>query len=329
MPPPLGHLLVSAGEELFALQPADGALVWRRNVGAAVQRTAGDAALAVLAGERRTELDASDGTRRSSRAASSGWPAAPADDAPEGAGWPLAGNGALALDELRGDAADALVVEGSALLPRVSADASFWIAATRAGRIARVEPVEGALDASGAPAPLRVVWEQRLPEALGDVHATPDWIVLRLASGALVELASDSGQERRRWTLARSERHHVSESGTALLIHGERALRVHALPGGEARFEIPLESPALAAELTGSDVVWVDRDGVAHVADARSGARRSRVSLGLHLKEARVMPDGFGVLSDSGEVGFVELRSPGAPGAAPASPGELDAPRNE
>ncbi len=306
-----GHLLVSAGEELFALRPEDGALVWRRSVGGPVQRTSGNATLAVLAGERRTELDASDGARRASRAADGSWPGAAAPDASgrDGQAWLVASDGSLALAELEGDAADALAVEGRALLRRSNGDASFWIAAARDGRIARVEPAAEASQASRAS--VRVVWEQRLPEPVVDVHAARDWILLRLASGKLAVLASESGQLRRRLALARSEREQASESASALLIHGERSLRVLALPEGELRFELPLETPALAAELTSSELVWLDRAGVAHVADARSGAPLGAHPLGTNLKEARAVPDGFGVLSDSGEVGFVELHSPG------------------
>lgn len=302
--PAAGHLLVSLGDELFALAPQSGELLWRRNLGAAVEETAGDRVLAVRTRDRRTELDASDGARRSSRpwSALPEAPAAPDPAGEPGSGWLDAATGALQLDELAGDAAGALAIEGRALLGVAQAGSKHWIAAERDGRIARIDAV------SGAPAPA-VAWEQRMAEPILDVHAGPDWVLLRVASGALVELAADSGQERARVPLARGAGYTVRASESALLVHGERALRVHALPGAGVRLDVPLDAPALAATLSGDALYWVDREGRAHAADAHSGEALGATALGVRLKAARAVPDGLVVLSEAGEVGFAELRS--------------------
>jgi outer membrane protein assembly factor BamB len=318
------HILVSAGDELFALSTRTGSAQWRRGVGGSIAQLDGDRLLAVLTSDRLVALDALDGTRRWTQALDTDFvkasaPTRAVPDAPSGSWWVSRASGGLQLMDARGGVRDALAVEGSPL-PPVALAPSTWLGATREGSVFRFAASSAnapAPDASDAPAAsYHIVWQRQLGGALSALDVVNGAALVRFASGGLARVDPESGAEIWRAPLDVKEHYAVADGEHVLSIFGTTSLRVHDLQSGALRWAQELAVPALGVQLRAGQIHWVDRAGGAHRANLESGTLLESRQLGLSLEAAAAAADGFVLQTVAGEVGFAEL---GAETSVPAS----------
>ena len=325
------HIVVSAGEELFALSPRTGGAQWRRSVGGSIEALAGSELLAVLTAERLIGVDARDGARRWTQSLPADFVAGERAQGGPDSWWVSQAPGRLQLVDSRGGLREALAVEGHLLPPVPLPDAQSWLGATREGRVfrfRRVEPQPGA--APDAAPGFQIAWQRELGAPLSGVAASGAAALVRLASGVLVRLDADAGDEIWRLPLDVKEDYALAEGEHVFWISSNSSLRMHDLQTARLLWTRALEAPALCAQLRSGALHWVDRSGRAHRADAASGALLESRDLGLALESAAALPDGFVVQTSAGEVGFAELAGEPAQTATPArgefsEPGDPDA----
>ncbi len=311
-----GRVLALAGEELFALEPLTGKVLWKRVLGPDPGPVAGESILAAVAGGRVHALNASDGVPQWSvrgrfRSVASPPAAASSADLP----WLVDdGEGNLRAllppGRLVGDPLSA----GGELLPVVTASERSWLAATREGKVFGVTWEEETPGPSGSAGGRLVrTWEATLAERIMNVRFMDNRVLVRSEGGTLACLDGSSGQESWRMTLAREERIQVIPRTGALLVLAATELRVHDGASGELKFRQKVASPAVGADLQGTSVRWLDRDGGAHRVDIHAGPPLDTTDLGLTLAEATPVRGGFLVTTTAGEVGIVDM--PPAPDA--------------
>jgi len=314
-----GRVLAGAGEELFALEPLTGQVLWKRVLGPDPGPIAGESILAAVAGGRVYALGASDGVPQWSLRGRFRSVAPPFSAAsPEGSGgipWLVDdGDGNLRALLPPGRSAGEAVSAGGELLPLAAASERSWVAATREGRVFGVA-WEETTPGGAAPVEGRLVktWELTFPERILDFHFMDGRVLVRSEAGSLASFDGASHQESWRMTLAREDRIQLSPHGGALLVLAAAEVRVYDGTSGELMFQQKVPSPAVGADFQGPSLQWLDRGGVAHRVDVQAGLAPETTDLGLPLAEATPVPGGFLVTTAAGEVGFVDM--PIAPGA--------------
>lgn len=318
--------LASAGDDLFALDLATGATVWRKAVGPRPLTTAGPGTVGVLAGGRLHALAAADGALEWSVRGSYRLFAAPgasvtaADSAAAASGpghWLVADSAG----ELRAVLAPGRLVGeplaiGGELLELLAVGPRSWIGATREGTLFGVG-LEDLPAVAGAAASTRLTRtrEKEWPEPLAGLAVAAGRALVRTASGALTVLEAESFEEVFRLALSPQDRVLVQAEDNALLVLGGAGVRVHDWTSGAPLAELAARG-ALAAKLRGDSLVWLDGSGELHLAALASGSSTS-VRLELPLVQATPAGAGFLVTTAAGEVGFVALAEDG-PAAADA-----------
>ncbi len=313
-----GRVLAGAGEELFALEPLTGKVLWKRILGPDPGPITGESTLAVVAGGRVHALGASDGVPKWSLRGRFRSVAAPVSAAsslrPGDIPWLVDdGEGNLRALVAPGRPTGEPLPAGGELLPLVAASERSWVAATREGKVFGVA-WEEATPGSASPAEGRLVktWEAPFAERILDIRFMDERVLVRSEAGSLASLDGVSHQESWRMTLAREDRIQVIPHAGALLVLAAAEVRVHDGVSGELRFQQKLPSPSVGADLQGTSLRWLDRSGAAHHVDVQAGLAPETTDLGLPLAEATPVPGGFLVTTAAGEVGFVDM--PPAPG---------------
>jgi outer membrane protein assembly factor BamB len=318
-----GRVLAGAGEELFALEPLTGQVLWKRILGPDPGPITGESTLAVVAGGRVHALGASDGVPQWSLRGRFRSVAAPVSAAsPQGPGaipWVVDdGEGNLRALVPPGRPVGEPLPAGGELLPIVAASERSWVAATREGKLFGVAWEEAA-PSGAAPAEWRLVktWEATLGERILDVRFMDGRVLVRSESGSLVSLDGVSHQEIWRMALVRDDRIQAIPHAGALVVLAAAEIRVHDRVTGELKFQQKVPSPPVGADLQGTSLRWLDRSGAAHRVDVQAGLAPQTTDLGLPLAEATPVPGGFLVTTTAGEVGVVDI--PPAPGAGRAA----------
>jgi outer membrane protein assembly factor BamB len=317
-----GRVLAGAGEEIFALEPLTGKVLWKRVLGPDPGPITGEATLAAVAGGRVHALGASDGVPQWSlrgrfRSVASPFPAA----SPEGSfGIPWLvddGEGNLRALLPPGRSAGEPLPAGGELLPPVAASERSWVAATREGKVFGVAWEEAAPGgAAAAEGRLVKTWEVTYAERILDVRFMNERVLVRSEAGSLASLGGAFHQESWRMRLASEDRIQVVPHTGALLVLTVAEIRVHDGVSGELRFQQKVESPAVGADLRGTSLRWLDRSGAGHQVDVQAGLTPETTDLGLPLAEATPVPGGFLVTTAAGEVGFVDAQPASATGRA-------------
>jgi outer membrane protein assembly factor BamB len=317
-----GRVLAGAGEEIFALEPLTGKVLWKRVLGPDPGPITGEATLAAVAGGRVHALGASDGVPQWSlrgrfRSVASPFPAA----SPEGSfGIPWLvddGEGNLRALLPPGRSAGEPLPAGGELLPPVAASERSWVAATREGKVFGVAWEETAPGgAAAAEGRLVKTWEVTYAERILDVRFMNERVLVRSEGGSLASLEGTFHQESWKMRLAREDRIQVIPHTGALLVLTVAEIRVHDGVSGELRFQQKVESPAVGADLRGTSLRWLDRSGAGHQVDVQAGLTPETTDLGLPLAEATPVPGGFLVTTAAGEVGFVDAQPASATGRA-------------
>jgi outer membrane protein assembly factor BamB len=317
-----GRVLAKAGEELFALEPLTGKVLWNRVLGPDPGPITGEATLAAVAGGRVHALGASDGIPRWSlrgrfRSVASPFPAA-STEGPLGIPWLVDdGEGNLRALLPPGRSVGEPVPAGGELLPPVAASERSWVAGTREGKVFGVA-WEEAVPGGAAPAEGRLVktWEVTLPERILDVRFADERVLVRAEAGSLASLEGTFHQESWRMRLAREDRVQVVPHAAALLVLTAAEIRVHDAVSGEQKFQQKVPSPAGGADLLGTALRGLDRSGAAHQVEVQAGLTPETTDLGVPLAEATAVPGGFLVTTAAGEVGFVDMEPASATGRA-------------
>lgn len=319
-----GRAVAVAGEEVFGLEPLTGKTLWRRVLGPDSGPVAGEATLAIVAGGRVHAIGAADGVLQWSlrgRFRSVTPPAAAASEGASTAPWLVDdGEGNLRAllppGRLVGDPLPA----GGDLLPIVASSERSWIAATREGKVFGVDWEEPAGGAGGAPnGRLVKSWETAFDERILEVQLADGRMIVRSEAGTLAGVDAASRQELWRVRVSKEDRVQALPRVGALLSLGTDAVRVHDWASGEVRFQQKVASPAVAADLRGTSLRWLDRWGGAHRVDVQDGRPEYTADLGVPLVEAARVPGGFLVTTAAGEVGFVDVGD--EPSAAAAGKG--------
>src|SRR5262249_6908077 len=132
-------------------------------------------------------------------------------------------------------------------------------------------------------------------------------VLVRSEAGTLVSLEGAAHQEGWRMTLGRDDRIQVIPRAQALLVLAAAEVRLHDGISGELRFRQRVASPAVGADLQGTSLRWLDRNGGVHRVDVQTSLPPETTDLGLPLAEATPVPGGFLVPPAAGEVGFVDI----------------------
>jgi outer membrane protein assembly factor BamB len=331
-----GRVIVTTGEDVYALDAQTGRVAWKRTVGGEPALGAADGTLAVRAGGRVHAISIADGALAWSlkggvRALA---PATAGEPPASGAPW-LADDGAGNLRALVAPGrfvGDPLPIEGE-LLAVLATGPRSWLVATQGGKLLGVAWEELAAPTTAAPpttdtaaagveagqaAAGRLVtsWEKTWGEPLAELQIAAGRALVRSVSGALASVDLTTQQEVWRQTLAKGDR--VVVRPQAVLILGADALRVHDAATGTLKHQQALTAPALAADVRGElppalglpfgggRLRWLDRLGRAHQAALGSG-RGATSDLGVTLAAATPVQDGFLVTTAAGEVGLVEF----------------------
>jgi outer membrane protein assembly factor BamB len=313
-----GRVMAVAGEEMFGLDPSSGRVLWKRVLGGDAGPLTGEATLGVVAGGRVHALNPLDGVLQWSlrgRFRSVAPPAAGGD--PKATPWLVDdGEGNLRAVWPSGVLGGEPLPAGGDLLPVRPASARSWVAATREGNVFEVawEPPAGGLRPSEGR--LLKTWEKSLDERLMDIQVARGRMVVRSESGYLVGL-DEYGHEAWRLHVAGEDRYEVIPQAAYLVILGAADVRVHDWVSGEMKFQGKVESPALATDIRGKSLLWLDRLGGAHRADLLEGRFLESADLGEPLASATRTGSGFLVTTTAGELGLVEVGD----GASNPSPG--------
>ncbi len=297
-----GRVLATAGEEVFALEPRTGEVLWRRVLGADPGPITGDETLGVVAGERVHALRASDGALQWSLRGRF------ASVAPSGGGsgatpWLVDdGEGNLRALLPPGRPVGEPLPAGGELLPLRAASEGSWVAATRDGKVFGI-----AWEGGPAEGRLVKIWEAAFAERIIEVHLANGRVFVRTEAGSLVGLNEASRQESWRMPLSREDRIQLAPQAAALIVLGGADVRVHDWVSGEMKFQRKVPSPAVGADLQGTSLRWLDRGGGACRVDVHDGLTSETAELGIPLAEAVPVTGGFLVTTAAGEVGFVDV----------------------
>ena len=297
-----GRVLAVAGEELFALEPVTGTVLWKRVLGADPGPIAGEATLGVVGGGRVHAVSARDGALQWSlrgRFRS----VAPSGEGSGGTPWLVDdGEGNLRALLPPGRPVGEPLPAGGELLPLRAASEGSWVAATREGKVFGVAW-------EGGPAEGRLVrtWEAVLAERIIEIHVVDGRVFVRTESGPLANLDETSRQETWRLPLSREDRIQFAPQAGALLVLGGADVRVHDCVSGEMVFQRKVPSSAVGADLQGTSLRWLDRGGGAYRVDVHGGLASATAELGIPLAEAVPVTGGFLVTTAAGEVGFVDV----------------------
>jgi len=293
-----GRVLAAAGEEIYALQPATGAVAWQRTVGAEPSWAVAGDTLGVVAGGRLHTVRTTDGSlgwtlRGGFRSVSADATGSPwlVDDG-EGHWRVVVPPGRLA--------GEALSIAGEPLPPAATGNAS-WVVATKEGTLRGV-----GWSSAAAEGRLETRWERTWGEPLVAVQAAGERVLVRGASGTLTAFDPAAQSERWRLPLGPEVRVRALPQAGVLLALAADGVRVHDWTSGEKKAERRLAAPALAADLRDDVLAWIDALGQVHLADPGPGEPRTS-DLGLLLVEALPVEEGFLVRTAAGEVGLVEV----------------------
>lgn len=297
-----GGFFVGNGEEVFAFDPARGALNWRRGLGGTVDQVGADEMhVAVLAGEHLASLLPADGSivfRRPEEVrsfcllgGSSPWVIADRQGNLS-AVWPD-GTSASEPSPLGGPLVGPAAIGGNGLL-----------AATREGKLVEVQ--WEASPGSSRNGALTKKWETKLDESVARIDTNSGKWVLTLESGAIVCIESVSHQVSwRRSSFSRFEPH-VFFSGDALIVCAGAGIRVYDLSSGEMRINRTTDERVIAADVSGGALRWWDRRGRHASVGNLNGEVHQDADLGLPLDS--VTPFGTSVLfsTSAGDVGMAD-----------------------
>src|SRR5262249_42454061 len=150
---------------------------------------------------------------------------------------------------------------GGELLPVMASERS-WVAATREGKVFGVTWEDAG--AGAAFGRLVEAWQAAVPQRLIHGRFVGGRVLLPSEAGTLVSLEGAAHQEGWRMTLGRDDRIQVIPRAQALLVLAAAEVRLHDGISGELRFRQRVASPAVGADLQGTSLRWLDRNGGVH-----------------------------------------------------------------
>ena len=288
---PSGEAIATAGEEIFALAPASGQIVWRRGAGAEITQVESEASVGVLAAGRLHTLDPRDGVPR--------WSLRGAFRSMSSAGVTLLNeDGRLRVVSEDGRPLGDVLPLAADLLPPRRLSQGSWVAAGREGTLFGLLWQEPALT---------MIWDKRVGERLTDLWLAAGRIVVRTESGALVAF-DETREEVWRVRLAADDRVFPSASGETFVVCGAAEMRVHGASSGEIQRQWKVASPAVGVDVNGTSLAWLDRAGGAFAADSAAEAVDHTGEIGVPLSAAVPTSGGFFLTTAAGDVGFVEFK---------------------
>jgi outer membrane protein assembly factor BamB len=300
------RVLAGTGEEIFGLDPSTGRMLWKRILGAEAGPITGESTLGIVAGGRVYAVDPRDGVPRWSvrgRFRSVAPPAPVASGASPTTPW-LADDGEGNLRALwpSGRLEGEPLPAGGDLLPVVASSDRSWVVAVREGKAFGVTWE----DSGSSGGHLVRTWEKTFEERLADVRLAGGRMVVRSEGGSLMGVDA-SARELWRLRLSSGDRFELLPQAALLLIMSATDLRLYDWASGQLTFQWNVLSPAVAADVRGRSLLWLDRAGDAHQVDVQDGRLLETTVLGVPLAAAAPTQDGFLVTTASGEAGFVEI----------------------
>ncbi len=288
------RLVAAAGEEVFALAPATGQVLWRRGVGGSVREVTGGDTLAVLAGDRMTTLDAKNGSRGWTQRRGVRFVSA------KGELWLVADDdGKLRALNGAGTQLGELSSGGTLLRPVPLGTDATWAVATEEGRVFGVAWV------AGSPGRLELIWEYELGTKIRDLRRARGRLLVRLGDGALLSLDPHTRREVWRRQLDETEDVTLVNDDHAFVVHGGDTVRIYDSLVGRITFAREAPAEAVGIALDGARLHWLDRAGFAHTVDIRDGRFLRSSDLGVPLESAAHGPAGFVIRTAAGEIGVV------------------------
>jgi outer membrane protein assembly factor BamB len=292
------RVLTAAGSELMAIDSANGALAWRRDLGAEIESVlpAGDD-VAVVAAGRLTFLRVADGTVAARPAGRLKTAASSA-----GGAW-LTDDGRQVRLLVRGSdwsEVDTLDAGGETLPPVAHGDG--WVMATKAGNLSGL-----AADTAAGGTGLRLVrrWTASAGETLANVRSAGHCLVLQTQAGPLVGFEPSTGQARWRRPLLPSAE--WSTGGGDVLVYENGELLVLDPCTGARQLSHRVAAAPIISVRRGTDLVWLDARGRLHRVAAAPGAQPAQWDIGLSPSRAVLADGGFVVKTSTGETGFLEI----------------------
>jgi outer membrane protein assembly factor BamB len=301
-----GRIVAMTGEEIFALDATTGRVLWRRSVGPDARLSASDDAFHVVGNGRAQSLDPQDGVSRRTLRGSFRWAVPAASGSAETPWLTDEASGGVRAQWPSGQPGGEPLAVGGEVLPALPAGARSWLVATREGKVLEIAWEPPAAGEAGA-GRLAAKWETVLDERVTELRLAGGRVFARTEPGSLVAW-DESRQEVLRTKLRRDERFEVIPEAPALLVWGAADLRVHDWTSGTKVYESKTPAPVLAAVLTGTSLVCVDRRGVVSRMDTAGASAATTTPLGLPLVGAVRMGEGFLVTTAAGEVGRVDFK---------------------
>jgi hypothetical protein len=153
------------------------------------------------------------------------------------------------------------------------------------------------------------IWSVPVGLPVRALHSAGATLVVE-GSDRLVGLSSVDGSSR--WEVSLSLA--GGETGTVnghVFLSTESALRVFETEGGTLLTELAVESKPVGAAVVDDGVLWLDVSGAAHRAPLGGEGGRESTPLGGPLSRASFEGGAFLFTTDAGEIGLVEIATPG------------------
>lgn len=306
------RLLVCAGHEVFAFDSRTGRSLWRRNVGAVVERLGGSARPSVIAGGRLSAIESETGTIEWRTKEKYDVVAEAIDPEPEPSSpsW-ITGDDAGVLRALvsSGNPVGKALALDEPLLDIVPVEPGAWLVVTRSGRLARV--VWNVIPTMR----LAQEWEMTIEEKPSEVALAGESLLVRGENHAL---GIDLALRRETWrvAVAPNDRVRLASDRRSVLVCGERDVQALSIENGRSMISRSTSGTALAADWKEGWLVWLDPYGHAYRSSASDPQVLAAFDLGAPVERAEALAGGFVITSRIGEVGFIEVAADERPSSS-------------
>lgn len=288
-------VVAQSSEAIFGVDPASGDTRWRRDVGPVTQIVPGET-LAVVAEDRIDVLDPRSGARR--------WSAhgeyravAPVD----GRSWLAFGrSGTIQAFDAAGTTIGSPVEPVGPIEAVTALGERRWAVASPDGIVAAVAWEESDFSTS-------TIWRVRVELPVEALDSSGAALVVQ-GSQRLVALSSIDGSSRWELSLADGE---TAVVNAHVFLSGESVLRVYEPDLGTLVKELAVDAKPVAAAVVDDAVVWLDASGTAHRASLEGEGRLESADLGDPVSRASFESGIFLFTTNAGEIGLVELVTPG------------------